>query len=203
MSFRIASFTSLLPLAVAVAVASGCGGGPRKPAAAPAAVTPKSEVAAPADPSPNVLRDRRAEAGVRAAAKPLVIGNAKSVKCGKLAKSSTDSEPVDLLGGRLRVRPPAAGKVPAPVADAPPIEEESRIVAEGGKVSLAIVARETFQLDPDLYEPEADAPAKPASLDVEAAKFLKATFPTKRARPARLFMMAPSPSVRSRWGGTA
>jgi hypothetical protein len=40
-----------------------------------------------------------------------------------------------------------------------------------------MLARETFQLDPDLYEAEADAPSKPGSLDLEAAKFLKATFP--------------------------
>jgi hypothetical protein len=50
---------------------------------------------------------------------------------------------------------------------------------DGHKLALAIVARETFQLDPDLYEPEPDAPVKPGSLDVEAPKFLKATFPTE------------------------
>ncbi|MBX3198655.1 MAG: hypothetical protein KF894_11015, partial [Labilithrix sp.] len=43
----------------------------------------------------------------------------------------------------------------------------------------AIAARATFQLDPDLYEPEADAPTKPSTLDVEAPKFLKATFPSE------------------------
>jgi hypothetical protein len=112
----------------------------------------------------------------------LVLDNARSVTCGKLKKGGEGSE-VDLLGGRLRVRAPAGAKVPVPSPDAPPIEEESRVVADGGeakpKVSLAIVARDTFQLDPDLYEPEPDAPAKPASLDVEAPKFLKATFPSE------------------------
>jgi hypothetical protein len=42
---------------------------------------------------------------------------------------------------------------------------------------MAMMARETFQLDPDLYEPEVDAPSKPESLDAEAVKFLKATYP--------------------------
>jgi hypothetical protein len=42
---------------------------------------------------------------------------------------------------------------------------------------MAMMAKETFQLDPDLYEAEPDAPAAPESLDVEATKFLKAAFP--------------------------
>jgi hypothetical protein len=132
----------------------------------------------------NVLRDRRSAPGVRAPAKPLVLDNARSVRCGGLAKGNEGDE-TDLLGGRLRVRAPAGAKVPPPLPDGPPAEEESRIVAEHSrgrestKLGLAIVARETFQLDPDLYEAEADAPAKPGSLDVEAPKFLKATFPTE------------------------
>lgn len=138
-----------------------------------------------------MLRDRRAEAGVRAAPKPLVIGKASSVKCGKLAKASSDAPASELLGGRLLVRAPEGARVPAPLADAPPVEEESRVIVEPvvkkgkdkdkekEKLSLAIVARETFQLDPDMYEAEPDAPSKPASLDVEAAKFLKATFPSE------------------------
>jgi hypothetical protein len=138
----------------------------------------------PADLSPNVLHDRRALPGVRAAAQPLVLDNARSVKCGKLPRPhGDDASEADLLDGRLRVRAPAGSKSPPPLPDAPPAEEESRIVTEppGAKpaLSLAMVARETFQLDPDLYEPEPDAPAKPASLDVEAPKFLKATFPSE------------------------
>lgn len=151
-----------------------CGSAARPVAPSPA----KPEALAPPDLAPNVLRDRRAEPGVRAPAKPLVLGSARSAKCGPFAKGG-EGEEAELLAGRLRVRAPAGFKVPAPLADAPPIEEESRVVAEGRKLSLAIVARETFQLDPDLYEPEADAPNKPGSLDVEAAKFLKATFPTE------------------------
>jgi hypothetical protein len=107
------------------------------------------------------------------------------VKCGTLTRAPADGETSDLLGGRLRVRPPPGAKAPAPLPDAPPIEEESRLVVdsaakkESSKLSFAIVARETFQLDPDLYEPEADAPMRPSSLDVEAPKFLKATFPSE------------------------
>ncbi|MDF2697197.1 MAG: hypothetical protein K0S65_5580 [Labilithrix sp.] len=179
------SFSSCRWLAPLVLLTlAACGGAAHKPAAsAPSA--PKVEVAAPLDLSPNVLRDRRSEPGIRASAKPLVIGKASSVKCGTLTKAAADAEMSDLLGGRLRVRPPPGAKIPAAHTEAPPVEEESRIVVEpsakkeSGKLSLALVARETFQLDPDLYEPEADAPAKPSSLDVEAPKFLKATFPSE------------------------
>jgi hypothetical protein len=158
-------------------VACGSGAGAHRPAAPVAAASPppKAEAPTPADPSPNVLRDRRAEPGVRAPAKPLVLGNAKSAKCGKLTKG-TEADNTELLAGRLRVRAPAGWKVPAPLPDGPSPEEESRIVVEGDKLSLAIVARETFQLDPDLYEAEPDSPVKPGTLDVEAPKFLKATF---------------------------
>ncbi len=171
---------SLSPGLVLV-VLGACGGAQRPPTTSPAASSGEQEVAAPADPSPNVLRDRRAEPGVRAPAKPLAIGKAAAVRCGALERPRADGEPSELLGGRLRVRPPPGAKVPPPLPDAPALEEESRVVVDAeskkhGKMSLAIVARETFQLDPDLYEPEADAPTKPASLDVEAPKFLKATF---------------------------
>ncbi|MBX3208276.1 MAG: hypothetical protein KF764_24735 [Labilithrix sp.] len=164
-------------------VVGACGGARTPPATSPAASSGEREVAAPADLSPNVLRDRRAEPGVRAPAKPLAIGKAGAVKCGALVKPAADAEPTDLLAGRLRLRPPPGAKVPAPLPDAPALEEESRVIVDAsskkdGKISLAIVARETFQLDPDLYEPEADAPTKPATLDVEAPKFLKATFPS-------------------------
>jgi hypothetical protein len=112
---------------------------------------------------------------VRAPAKPLVVGGASSVQCGKLKRAAPDAETSDLLAGRLSVRAPAGAKVPAPLPDAPSAEEESRVIVEGSKIALAIVARETFQLDPDLYEAQGDG--KPGSLDVEASKFLKAAFP--------------------------
>jgi hypothetical protein len=111
---------------------------------------------------------------VRAPATPLVTGPASSVRCGKLAKGGA-GDAVDLLGGRLRVRAPAGAR-PILAPDGPPVEEESRLVAETPKIALAIVAKETFQLDPDLYEAEPDAPVRPGPLDVEAAKFLKASF---------------------------
>ncbi len=154
--------------------------GHASPKVAVATAPASTPVSVPPDLSPNQLRDRRAEPGVRAPAKPLVLDHARSVRCGKLAKGGEGDE-ADLLGGRLRVRAPAGAKVPPPLPDALASEEESRIVVDGArgeKLALAIVARETFQLDPDLYEPEADAPAKPGSLDQEAPKFLKATFPS-------------------------
>ncbi|OJY30341.1 MAG: hypothetical protein BGO98_26800 [Myxococcales bacterium 68-20] len=171
--------------ALAFVLVCACGGAPKPVAKGPAAPSPEPEAAVPADLSPNVLRDRRAEPGVRAPAKPLVIGKAGAAKCGKLPRPASDAEMSELLGGRLLVRPPSGAKVPAALPEAPAIEEESRVIVEspskkeGSDVSLAIVARETFQLDPDLYEPEADAKAKPGSLDVEAPKFLKATFPSE------------------------
>ncbi len=169
--------------ALAFVLVCACGGAPKPVAKGPAAPAPALEIAVPADLSPNVLRDRRAEPGVRAPAKRLVIGKASAAKCGKLPRPASDGEMSELLGGRLLVRPPPGAKVPAALPEAPAIEEESRVIVESPAkkegVSLAIVARETFQLDPDLYEPEVDAPAKPGSLDVEAPKFLKATFPSE------------------------
>ena len=164
------------------------------PVVAPTTATPagaasaSAEVAPAQDLTPNKLHDRRADAGVRAAAKPLVIGNAASAKCGKLGKAEKDAEASDLLAGRLKIRAPSGAKPPATTGDQPPAEEESRLVVDvpakvkepTDKVALAIVAKETFQLDPDLYEPEADAPSKPGSLDAEAPKFLKATMPSEQ-----------------------
>ncbi len=177
----------LVALILFAAASGACGGAARKPSAVTPAASPppKPEVATPTDLSPNVLRDRRGEAGVRAPAKALVIGKASSAKCGKIGKAPSDGPTSELLGGRLLVRAPEGAKVPSPLPEAPPLEEESRIVVEPtakkpkDRISLAIVARETFQLDPDMYEPEADAPSKPGTLDVEAPKFLKATFPSE------------------------
>ena len=157
------------PLAVSVLFLAACSGRASSlPAAAPSA--PTVEVAAaPPDPSPNTLHDRRGEPGVRAAAKPLVAVKG-TARCGKV----TGESELELLEGRLRVRAP--GKAPASLPDAPPTAEESRVVAQGKNLSFAVVAREMFQLDPDLYE---TPDAKAATLDVEAPKFLKATFPSE------------------------
>lgn len=164
----------------ALVVLAGCARASH-PTTAPTAASTAPRVVGPVPGvlTSNVLRDRRADSGVRAAPKHLVLGKPSSVKCGTLARSPEDADHEDLLGGRLRVRPPVGSKSPPPLPDAPSIEEESRVIAEASKLSLAIVARETFQLDPDLYEPESTAPTKPASLDVEAPKFLKATFPSE------------------------
>lgn len=162
----------------------GCSHAPAPPPATPAAAAPAAP--AVADLSPNQPRDRRADAGVRAAAKPLVLGGPASVKCGRITKPEKDAELSEMLGGRLKVRAPAGAKMPAvprdPRSEGPSAEEESRLVVdepakakEHDRIALAIVAKETFQLDPDMYEADPDAPSKPGPLDVEAPKFLKAT----------------------------
>jgi hypothetical protein len=171
-------------LAALVLFSLGACGGARPPAKTAATPSPEPEpvIPLPPDLSPNVLRDRRGEPGVRAPAKPLVVGKAGTVKCGGITKAPPDGESSELLGGRLTLRPPPGSKSPAPAADALPAFEESRLVVDAAKkekIAFAVVARELFQLDPDLYEPEADAPAKPGTLDVEAPKFLKATFPSE------------------------
>lgn len=161
------------------ALVVACGG---QAATAPIPATSTAPAAAPTVPDellPNTRRDRRAEPGVRAAPKPLVTGAARAARCGTLEAPPKDAAPLELLGGRLLVRPPKGASIPAPLPDAPPLEEESRVIVDDDGISLAILARETFQLDPDLYEPEADAPARPESLDVEAPKFLRATFPSE------------------------
>lgn len=154
------SLLSLLLLA-------GCSSPP--PPRAPAGAAPKVAEAAPAERAPNTLRDRRSEPGVRAPAKPLVLEGPRSAKCGKLAKGTDET---DVLGGRFRVRAPAGAHLLTPRPDEPALEEESKIVANAPKLAMAMVAHDTFQLDPDLYE--GDAPVKP--LDVEAGKFLKEKF---------------------------
>jgi hypothetical protein len=157
---------------------TGCGGASSKPPpAAPTkpASTEGAQAGTPSDLSPNVGHDRRNDAGVRAPAKPLVLGKEKSAKCGKITGPFDTG--AELLAGRLKLNGPAGAKViPPPSPDSPVNEEESRVVVDHGKEGLAIFAKETFQLDPDRYEPDADAPNKPGTLDVEAAKFLKATY---------------------------
>ena len=170
-------------VAVLVTVfAVGCSHPASAPPKTPAPAATPLETAPAADLSPNTLHDRRAESGVRAAAKPLVIGKDSSAKCGKIERPAKDAEASDLLAGRLKILAPAGAKAPAAKDDGPSGEEESRLVIDepakakaSDKLAFAIVAKETFQLDPDMYEPDADAPAKPGSLDAEAPKFLKAT----------------------------
>jgi len=148
---------------------AGCTTSPKPSVRAPRAEADVAP-AARSEASPNVLRDRRATS--RSAPKPLALP-ARGTKCGKLALGTDD---LDLLAGRFRVRGPRGAKLPPPRDDAPSVEEESRIVVEDPDLSMAIVARETFQLDPDLYAADGEGNA-PGALDAEAPKFLAATFP--------------------------
>lgn len=169
---------SFVALSLMTLLVGGCSGAAAKPpTTAKTPEKPVADAAPPPDLVPSTRRDRRAEPGVRAKATPLVLGKAKDAKCGKLPELGADPVAHDVLAGRMKTSlPKSARDVKAP-ADGPAIEEESRVVVEAGGIAMAMLARETFQLDPDLYEAEADAPSKPEPLDVEAAKFLKATFP--------------------------
>lgn len=175
----------LSAIAAVVALGGACAQPAAPPPKTPEPAAPPEVAPAAADLSPNKPHDRRAEPGVRAAAKPLVLGKENTAKCGKITKSDKSAEGSDLLAGRLQIRAPAGAKAPAAPADAPSAEEESRLVVDepvkakpAERIALAIVAKETFQLDPDMYEPDPDAPSKPGTLDVEAPKFLKATMGT-------------------------
>lgn len=170
-SFLVVSVLSILgPL--------GCSGGAqRRPVNAIPERSPAVDATAPPELAPSTRRDRRDAPGVRAATRPLVLGKAKDAQCGKLPANAADAPAHALLSGRLEITMPKAARAVAAAAGGPAEEEESRIVLEGGGLAMAVLAKETFQLDPDLYEAEPDAPSKPASLDVEAARFLKATFP--------------------------
>ena len=156
---------------------SGCAGAQKPPATPPKTEAKQVVDVPPPDLVPSTKRDRRSDPGLRAAAKPLSIGKDKDAKCGKLPELGKDAVAHDVLGGRMKASfPKSARDVNAP-ADGPSVEEESRVVVEAGGIAMAMMAKETFQLDPDLYEAESDAPSKPEALDVEAAKFLKATYP--------------------------
>jgi hypothetical protein len=168
-----------------LALTLGCSGSgaPRPAPAAPLPEERPAAAAAPAELAPNVARDRRGEAGVRAPAKPLVLKG--PAKCGKLGAAAVNAgakarqEPAPLLGGRLQVSLGAPGRTIEPGPSEPALEEESRLVVQAGGAALAIVARETFQLDPDRFAPEPGAPVEPGHLDKEAPKFLRASFPTE------------------------
>lgn len=170
---------ALVALGFVLAGTGGCSGASRSGASPAVAGAPPVDRTAPPEVAPSTRRDRRDAPGVRAPARPLVLGKTKDVRCGKL--SAADTATHDLLAGRLRIAMPSGARAVASPADGPAEEEESRVVVEGGGLALAVMAKETFQLDPDLYEPEADAPSKPASLDTEAPKLLKATFPAEDA----------------------
>jgi hypothetical protein len=116
---------------------------------------------------------------------PLVRAPDKKPRCGKLAAPLTASMP--LLGDRLRIKVPKATKAsPRPwnLMDAPEAEAgETRVMVGGARSgglgdeeAMAILASETWQLDPDLYKAEPGAPVQPGTFAEEAPKFLNAVF---------------------------
>ena len=132
-------------------------------------------------------------------ARPIVRTPSEAPSCGKLP--TTLAGDVALLGGRLKLQAPAGA---GPLARAynvmsspTPEDQETRIMIGGGGSAgkqpgddaLVILAEEIWQLDPDRVHAEADAPAHPGSLDVEAPQFLRAathddTLEIERARIA-------------------
>lgn len=182
MQRRIARLPSRLVLAASLVLEAGCAErstarGPRPPSSDVA----RAPEVVPPDLVPTTLRDRRGEPGVRAPAKPLVLGKAKAARCEGLKIAAPSAARGDLLAGRLGVALPTGARPLAAPDDGPAEEEESRIVLEGKSVAMAVMAKETFQLDPDRFAPEADAKPNPGTLDEEAPKFLKATFPNEEA----------------------
>ena len=132
-------------------------------------------------------------------ARPIVRAPSETPSCGKLP--TTLAGDVALLAGRLKLQAPAGA---GPLARAynvmsspTPEDQETRILIGGGASAgkqpgddaLVVLADETWQLDPDRVHAEADAPAQPGSLDVEAPQFLRAathddTLEVERARIA-------------------
>jgi hypothetical protein len=104
------------------------------------------------------------------------------LRCGKLA-GPLDVD-ASMLADRIKLRvPKGTTEIPRGfnLMDAPtPTEEETRLMLGGGVSAgkapgddtLAILARETWELDPDRAQEEADAVAHPGSLDEEAPKLL-------------------------------
>lgn len=120
----------------------------------------------------------------RAPAKPLVRDATAAAACGALPADLSKATP--LLGDRLLVKlAPGAqvGARPWGVMGAPTAnEQETRVMLGGGASAgkapgdeaFVVLARETWQLDPDRVS--ADRAAGLGSLDEEAAKFLRATY---------------------------
>lgn len=91
---------------------------------------------------------------------------------GEMAKQKLSEKPIDVLGGRLKVRVPGDAKIrprghgimAAPVSP----EEETRVFLEAGEEKLVLMVNETFQtagddfgrrIEAELNDPGADPPA--------------------------------------------
>jgi len=189
----VASIVRNMVLAVCrlsvVAALAACTSSTR-PAPGPAPTSPPS-AAPPAGPTGPI--------GPGDTARPIVRAPSETPSCGKLP--ATLAGEVALLAGRLKLRAPAGA---GPLARAynvmsspTPEDQETRIMIGGGGSAgkqpgddaLVVLAEEIWQLDPDRVHAEADAPAHPGSLDVEAPPFLRAathddTLEVERARIA-------------------
>jgi hypothetical protein len=121
--------------------------------------------------------------GPDAKARPIVRAPSATPVCGKLAAPLAAD--VALLAGRLTLRVPAAAGPRARAYDlmsspSPP-DQETRVMVGGGASAgtqpgdeaLAILAGETWQLDPDRVPAEAGAPARPGRLDDAAQPYLR------------------------------
>ena len=106
------------------------------------------------------------------------VAEAEGGKCGKV--SSAELAESGLLEGRLKIMAPkGAGTEPREhdVMGAPRSpQEESRLKADADGQSLAILAEEIFQLDPERAEVEGDAIVKSKSLVDEAGSYFKAVY---------------------------
>jgi len=158
----------LLGLVAALLVPGCAGTQANKPIVAAAASGSAVDAIGPPELVPTPRHDRRDQPGIRAPAKALVIGKPKDAACGKISTAPPDTAEHDLLAGRLKI---SVAKNLREVGDAATAEEETRVVIDGGTIAMAVMAKETFQLDPDLYEA-----VGVGTLDVEAPKLLKATF---------------------------
>jgi hypothetical protein len=160
--------------------AAACGAAPA-PAPAPAPTPAPTPTPAPVP----VVVEPKPVAPKRAAA-PLVRAPGRAPSCGKLAAKLEAEAP--LLADRLRIRvPKAAGELARAydVMSSPKsIAEETRLMLGGGKSAgkapgdeaFVVLARELWQLDPDVVKAEADAIVQPSPLAEEAPKFLRALY---------------------------
>jgi hypothetical protein len=124
--------------------------------------------------------------------KPLIRNPQRTPRCGKLGGPLKNTLP--LLANRLRISAPGRAKVeprPWDLMSAPEADSGETRVMVGGEKSgglgreeaMAILATETWQLDPDVAKAEPGAIVQPGTLAEEAPKFLAAVFGDAAVEP--------------------